>query len=148
MRHIAILTLAATLVANPAQARPGTETDTSVAAAIACASIADGEQRLHCYDQAIAGLTRAVEAGDLLGQKTVAEQPQGLEGVIKASGGRGYDLFWVSLDNGDRWEVTARNSDDLPRPGRKVKLTRSPLGFYFFHEPGYPARRARFLGRS
>lgn len=148
MRQIAILTLATAVAAAPAAARPAKETDSRVAAAIACAAIQDSEQRLRCYDEAVASLTQAVQSGSLLGQKTAAEQPKSLEGVVSASGGHGYDRFWVMLDSGDRWEVVARNFDEAPRQGARVKLTRSPLGSYFFHEPGYPQRRARFLGGS
>lgn len=147
MRQIAILTLATAVVAVPAAARPAKQTDPRVSAAIACAAITDGGQRLRCYDQAVASLTQAVQSGTLVGQKTTAE-PKSLEGVVKASGGHDYGRFWVILDNGDRWVVVARRFEDPPRPGTRVTLSKSPLGSYFFDEPGHPQRRARFLGRS
>ena len=137
--------LLATIGATPAQAAK--ETDRRLEAALACAGIVGDAQRLACYDKAIATLKAAVQSGEL-GTRDATGDPTSLEGIIKTSGVRGYNRYWVHLDNGDRWEIIARDRDVEPRRGEKVKFERSAIGNYFFEEPGYPPRRATFLGRT
>lgn len=145
MFRLAFLTLVAAATCQPAWAK---SSDPRLTAALACTTIADSGQRLACYDAAVSTLREAVEAGTLVGQQTIGD-PTALEGVIAASGGRGYNRFWVRLDNGDRWEIFANSStEELPKAGAKVKLKKSPAGGYWFDEPGVPARKARFIGRS
>lgn len=147
MSRIAILAAGVLIAAGAAPAEAARETDRRIQAALACAGIAADQQRLLCFDQAIATLKSAVQSGEL-GVRESAADPVALEGVIKASGSRGYNRFWVQLDNGDRWEVEARSNDDAPRRGDRVRFKKSPLGSYSFSGPGYPWRRATFLGRS
>ena len=147
MSRIAISAIAILVVAAsaPAVARG---TDRRVEAALACATISENSARLQCFDTAVANLKTAVEAGTLVAEKTIGD-PSGFEGIVRSSGGSGFNRIRVTLDNGDRWEVFANSSNEpLPRTGAKVKFKKSPAGGYWYKEPGLPDRKARFLGRT
>ena len=88
----------------------------------------------------------AIEQGELeVNQKP---RPQGLAGVVKASGAFGDNRYWVELDNGDRWQITSEQTfDEAPPAGARVKLERGAMGSYWIVVPGAKDRRASFLGR-
>ena len=123
-------------------------TDKRVEAALACATIKEDGARLHCFDAAVANLKTAVETGTLIAEKTIGD-PSGFEGIIRSSGGSGFNRYRVTLDNGDRWEVFANSSNEPPpRSGAMVRFKKSPAGGYWYKEPGLPDRKARFIGRT
>lgn len=139
---IAALTLLGSGLANAKE-----KVDPRIGAAIACRSITQNEQRLRCYDQAIAGLRLALDSGQLV-PAGESRKPLALEGVIKDVRPFGYNRYWVELDSGDRWEVISESSRDVsPRKGAKVKLEKGTMGGYWFIDPTSVGRRAKYQGR-
>ena len=125
----------------------GAKNDPRVDAALACANVTDSNQRLRCYDSAMAGLRQALDAGRLI---SAAENktPFALEGTIKQAGHFGFNRFWMELANGDRWNLVAADRFDvLPKRGAKVTIRKAPLGGYWVQEKGGPNRRGNYLGR-
>jgi len=134
------------MLALPAAAIAKDKVDPRIAKSLECTSIADGPQRLACYDQAMAGLKQALEEGELM--STAQFKPKALEGTVVASGGMGFNRFWVELDTGDRWELIADSAGDAPpRRGAKAKLRKSLMRNYFYSDNYSPDFQARFLGR-
>ena len=149
MNRLAITVAALAVVCSAAPAQAAKDIDPRLDSTLACASVAEDTARLRCFDQAVVTLRQAVEAGTLVAKKDAIGDPSGMAGVIRASAQRGYNRFWVQLDNGDKWEVHADSAQDqLPRRGAKVTFKKAPLGGYWFDEPGYRARKASVLGRS
>ena len=140
---IAAAGVAVLACAGAASAKKGA--DARVQAAVACTTIAQSDARLRCYDQAMIGLQQVVATASLPDDS----EPLKLEGVIKAAGESGYNRFWVQLDSGDRWAVTANSSSDpVPQIGRKVALKKAMFGSYWFKQSSFPAQRAKYLGRN
>lgn len=147
MSRTAFLAAAAVAVAAAAPAI-AKKTDKRVDAALACVTITDDAARLQCFDAAVADLKTAVETGTLVAEKTLGD-PTGFEGIVRSSGGSGFNRYRLTLDNGDRWEVFANSGNEpLPRTGAKVSFKKSPAGGYWYKEPGMPDRKARFIGRG
>ena len=145
MTKFAIAAALILVAAVPAAAKE--KTDPRVQTVLGCASVADSQQRLSCYDSAIAGFRQALAAGQLVAASE-AERPYAMEGVVKAAGPMGYNHYWVVMDTGDRWDVTAHSArDEVPRKGAKVKFSRAFSG-YMFSERNSPDRRAKYLGRD
>lgn len=135
-----------TVAAAPATAKD--KTDTRVQTVLGCSAIADGQQRLACYDSAIAGFRQALAAGQLIAASE-SERPYALEGIVKAAGPMGFNHYWVVMNTGDRWDVTAYgNHDDVPRKGAKVKFSKGAFSGFLFREHNTPDRRAKYLGRD
>ena len=136
--------LALMLLAAPAMAAAKDKVDPRMAAMLACGSVAQGEERLRCYDAAAATLRQAVNKGEVaLKQKS---GPKELEGVIRSAGAIGEDAYWVELANGDRWRViSATPADEAPPTGVMAKLRKGPLGNYWISVPGMTDRRATFI---
>ena len=59
----------------------------------------------------------------------------------------GFNRFWVELDTGDRWELIAESNDPGPRQGTKITLRKGIMGNYWFIDPRWTNRQARYLGR-
>ena len=145
MSRLALMVVAG-LALVPAAAVAKDKVDPRIKASLECTTIAASAERLACYDKAICGLKQALETGELV--SNFERQPKKLEGTVQAAGGMGFNRFWAELDTGDRWEIIAtKMSDEPPRRGEKVKLRKALMGSYWISAPGYPDRRARFLGR-
>lgn len=148
MRKIAIAVTALSLFVgvNPATAKE--KVDPRIEAAIACSNVAQNEDRLRCFDQAVGGLKQALASGQLI-PADEARKPLVLEGTIRAAGHFGFNRFWVEMDSGDRWEIEASNRFDQipPKRGTKVTIKRAAIGGYWVKEVGGSNRRANYLGR-
>ncbi len=59
----------------------------------------------------------------------------------------GFNRFWVEMTNGDRWELIADSNDPGPRSGTKITLRKGIMGNYWFIDPRWTNRQARYLGR-
>jgi len=141
-----VLISALAMLSLPAAAAAKDKVDPRIAKSLQCTTIADGPQRLACYDQAMAGLKQALEEGELM--STAQFKPKALEGTVVASGGMGFNRYWTELDSGDRWEIISESmNDEAPRAGDKVKLRKGMMGNYWISTLGTRDRRARFLGR-
>jgi hypothetical protein len=141
-----VLISALAMLSLPAAAVAKDKVDPRIAKSLQCTTIADGPQRLACYDQAMAGLKQALEEGELM--STAQFKPKALEGTVVASGGLGFNRFWVELDTGDRWELITGSMNDVPpRRGAKAKLRKSLMRNYFYTDTYSPNFQARFLGR-
>ena len=122
--------------------------DTRIEAAIACATVTGNDARLRCYDQAIGALRLALESGQLI-PAGEARKPLALEGVVKSAGPMGFNRFWVILENGERWQLVATSSREVPpRRGAKIRLRKGLMGAYWFVDPSASDMRASYMGRS
>lgn len=146
MSRMTVTIVALAMMTNPALASAKAKIDPRITAAMACQSVAQSEQRLACYDRAMVGMRQALEAGQLI-PADEARVPLALAGTIKATGPMGFNRFWVELDTGDRWELIADSNDPGPRQGTKIKLRKGIMGNYWFIDPRWTNRQARYLGR-
>ena len=148
MSRLTIATIAAIGLASPQLVWSKDKADPRIEAAIACATVTGNEARLRCYDQAIGALRLALESGQLV-PAGEARKPLALEGVVKAAGPMGFNRFWVTLENGERWQLIATNSREIaPRRGAKIKLRKGAMGTYWFVDPSASDMRASYMGRS
>ena len=121
--------------------------DPRIQTVLGCSSVADGTQRLACYDSAMAGFRQALAAGQLVSAEE-GQKPFAMEGVVKAAGPMGFNHFWVVMDSGDRWDVIAYGDhDSVPRKGAKVRISKGFSGYRFL-EKNTADRRAKYLGRD
>lgn len=125
---------------------------------LACRDITDTQERLVCYDTAVATMVQAKDADDLivLSGEEVRETRRGLFGLklpsikifdgeddedgIKsvkhidstiASVGRGQQGFVFRLDDGALWDQTDGAYIRTPKPGDPIAIERGALGSYF-----------------
>ena len=148
MHKVAIAVVVLGMLAGSGPANAKEKIDPRIGAAIACTNIAQNDERLRCFDQALAGLKQALASGQLIPADD-ARKPLVLEGTVKASGLFGFNRFWVELDSGDRWELEWTNRFDQvpPKRGTKVTIKRAAIGGYWVKEVGGSNRRASYLGR-
>jgi hypothetical protein len=148
MRKLLIATVATGLLAGSGPASAKEKIDPRIGAAIACTNIAQNDERLRCFDQALTGLKQALASGQLIPADD-AKKPLVLEGTVKSAGHFGFNRFWVELDSGDRWELEWTNRFDQvpPKRGTKVTIKRAAIGGYWVKEVGGSNRRASYLGR-
>lgn len=149
MPRLAIALSTSALLAASTSALAKEKVDPRIGAAIACSSITQADERLRCFDQAIAGLKQALASGQLVPAED-ARKPLVLEGTVRTAGHFGFNRFWVELDSGDRWELIAANRfDDVPpKRGTKVTIKKAAMGGYWVKEDGSNGnRRAQYLGR-
>ena len=139
-----------------------------------CRQIADGGQRLACYDSAAGALLRATTAGEVSvvdrtevrrvrrslfgfsmpklpffsGDTTAGEVQNQLESTITSVRAMNNGYFrLVIADNNAVWETTDTSiSFDPPRPGQKITILRGPLGSYFLRINGQVGVRGRRVG--
>jgi hypothetical protein len=139
-----------------------------------CRQIADGTQRLACYDTAAGALVKAATSGEVSvvdrtevrrvrrslfgfsmpklpffsGDTTADEVQSQLESTITSvrALNNGYYRL-VIADNNATWEITDSSiSFDPPRPGQKITILRGPLGSYFLRINGQVGVRGRRVG--
>jgi hypothetical protein len=133
-------------VASGANAKDKLEPRTQ--AMLACQGIATDDARLQCYDQAMAALKLAIDQGSVVVEKN--DKPIAREGVVKASRQIGDNVFWIELDNGDRWKLlpSTRRSQP-PQVGSTVKVHKPLYGSGFWIVgPEWDDSRADFEGRD
>lgn len=146
MSRMSVAIGALLLLAYPASVGAKDKIDPRITAAMACQSIAQNDERLRCFDRAMVGMRQALESGQLI-PADESRVPQALAGVIKATGPMGFNRFWVEMANGDRWELIADSNDPGPRTGTKITLRKGVMGNYWFIDPRWTNRQARYLGR-
>jgi hypothetical protein len=131
-----------------------------------CRAIADGTQRLACFDKAVGDMAKAEQTGDLVTidreqRKTVRRQAFGLTlpslamfdkgekpeetnriDVTLARASRNGAGKWVFvLDDGAVWrQIDDGELDPPPRPGQKAVIRRAVLGSYMIHLEGSAIR--------
>lgn len=148
MSRLMIAAVAVIGLAAPHPAWSKDKADSRIEAAIACATVTGNDARLSCYDRAIGALRLALESGQLI-PAGEARKPLALEGVVRSAGPMGFNRFWVILDNGERWQLIATNSREVPpRRGAKIKLRKGLMGAYWFVDPAASDMRATYMGRS
>ena len=139
-----------------------------ISGVVACRNVTQAERRLKCYDDAAAALSSAVSTGNVIAMdrqavvKTRKElfgfpvpkialfgssndpEQKTLNAVIKSATPTGY-LRWIfTLDNGAKWqtiEPLARQQD--PRPGQKIEIKRSLMGYMVSINGNPPAKAKR-----
>ena len=136
------------LLATAAGANAKDKLEPRTQAMLACQGIADGTARLQCYDQAMAALREAIDRGAVVVEKN--NKPTARQGVVKASREIGDNVFWIELDNGERWKLmpsTRRNGP--PQVGSTVKVHKPLYGSGFWIiGPDWDDSRADFQGRG
>lgn len=160
---------AATLLADPAWAAgPGAQTRAAALQALAdCRAVADGVQRLACYDKAAATLDQAEAMGEIVivdreQARTVRKQAFGftLPSLSVFDRGekpvemdeirlkivavhRGADGKWVfRLEGGHNWrQIDTGELSRPPKPGGEVTIKRAALGSYKLSTGGAAAIR-------
>lgn len=148
MSRLMIAIMAMIGLASPQAAWSKEKADPRIETAIACAAVTASEARLSCYDRAIGALRLALESGQLV-PAGEARKPLALEGVVTAAGPMGFNRFWVTLNNGERWQLIATSSREIPpRRGAKIKLRKGVMGAYWFVDPAASDMRASYMGRS
>ena len=167
-KHVALgLAAALAVAAHPAGAQKRSGTAKEVEAIAACRQVADGAQRLACYDAAAARLAAAVERRDVvvMGPEEVKETRRSLFGFsvprLPFFGGKDEALDEVTADiasarmvemskwrirlaDGAIWETTEPGAFLRdPKPGQKIVIKRGTLGNYFLRIDGQRPLRGK-----
>ncbi len=159
MRHFVTAGLFVVLAAVPAavsaKERPKPPTPAVVSQVVACTSVADAQERLACYDRAVAAMNAAEKSGDLVAmdrthvQKTrrslfgLALPDLGLFGDDSDEGASSIETtirtvrmnpdgkYVVDLAEGGRWQqLDSRNFVIDPKPGHPIRIRRAAMGSY------------------
>jgi hypothetical protein len=161
---------AALVLGGAAQARKPAEAGApqQVQRLLACRAIADGAQRLSCFDRETAALGNAVAARDvvIIDRKRATEAKRSLfgfsvpnfaglfggdndeikqvEGVIRSVSYNADGGYVFALQDGSRWSQTEDRGVAMdPRSGDKVLIRRGALGSYFFSVNKHPSVKVK-----
>lgn len=165
---------AASLVASPAQSAQKKGGDgpppAQIQGLLQCRAIADGPERLACYDKATAVIGDAVSRKDLVvfdresvrktkrglfglsvpdlgifGDEDDAVEVKQIEGEVVSTAMNADGGYIFRLADGSRWSQTDGKPIALePRPGDKVVVKKGTLGSYILSvskQPGVKVRR-------
>ena len=110
--------------------------DSLPAAVTACATETNSDERLACYDRAVAPIVMRAEparvqpaapdASQGKGTDPAAQEPQHIKGHVLSLEGTGGDHMVVHLENGQTWEQSGPSSDGLElRKGDVVEIDRA-----------------------
>jgi len=139
----------------------------AVQAVIDCKDIADGVQRLACFDKAVAAMSQAEAKGDLLtidreqrravrrqafglvlpsfaifdrGEKP--EEADRLSAKVKSAYQTPTGKWVIELDDGALWrQIDDNELDNSPHPGSTADIRRAMLGSFFMNVDGQQAIR-------
>lgn len=144
-----------------------------IEALLSCRGRADEAARLSCYDQAAATLAQANSSGQIVvvdredvrrtrrslfgfsvpnlpffsNDDSQDEQPDEIEGTIRAARSIGNGKWLIELEGGARWQTTeASPMSRDPAAGRSIKIKRGALGSYIVTVAGGRAVRAMRVG--
>src|SRR5579859_2342531 len=138
----------------------------AVQSVLDCRAIADGTQRLACFDKAVDAIAKAEQTGDLVTidreqRRAVRRQAFGLTlpslamfdkgekpeeanriAVTLANAARNGSGKWVfTLDDGAVWrQIDNEELEPPPRPGEKAVIRRAALGSFMIHLQGSAVR--------
>lgn len=132
----------------------------------ACRSIADGAQRLACYDKAAAGLDEAEQRGDVVvidrAQAAAAHREafglhvpsldfvakalapgemDRVSGVVQSARADASGRWTFALEDGAVWRMIDGDLLRPPHPGSKVSIRRAALGSFMMNVDGQPGVR-------
>jgi hypothetical protein len=138
-----------------------------------CRQIADGGQRLACYDRAVppfvtasrSGQINIVDRGELrqarrslfgfsmpklpffAGDQSAGDTPDQIDTTIKSAREVGYGTFRIVVTEGNAvWETTEQSMGLDPRSGQKITIRRGPLGSFFLRVEGQRSVKGRRVG--
>lgn len=125
---------------------------------VECRTIADGTQRLACFDRTSTALASARDAGDLVvldregmrkakravfgfslprirlfgdGQEARAEpEVKEIDSTLASVGSAGYGLHRLTLADDTQWQTTEARTGFLPRSGQPIRIEAGLLGSY------------------
>lgn len=165
----AIAAVSATAV--QARSMPNTGTPQAVQSLLACQSIADGGQRLSCFDKAAQGLANAMSKKEVvvIDKARANEAKRSLfgfsvpnfgalfgggddavnqiESTVTGAFENGYEGWTIKLADGSTWQQTDGATVALPpRKGDKVTVRRGAMGSYFLKVGSQPGIRAKRVG--
>jgi hypothetical protein len=132
-----------------------------------CRAVADGAQRLACFDKAVDAMAKAEQAGDLVAidreqRRAVRRQAFGLTlpslalfdrgekpeeanhiaATLKGAARNGAGKWVLTLDDGAVWrQIDDGELEPPPRPGQKAVIRRAALGSYMMRIEGQSSIR-------
>lgn len=171
---IRLLLSASLVVAVTVPATAADEPPAAIRALAACRAIADGPQRLACYDREAGALVQSVEKKEtvVLDQQEVRKTKRSLFGFtlprlnffnggkdddraepeftqidtpIKTVRGIGYGRFRFTIDDGALWETT-EGINAFPKAGQKVTIKKGLMGSYFIKFEGARSVKGQRVG--
>jgi hypothetical protein len=136
---------------------------------VACQSIADGVQRLACFDRQVAAMARAQASGDLVsmdrqqvrrtkrslfgialpdlgafGGNEIAGEESQLETTIKSARQNADGKWTFDLAEGGRWaQIDSRDFVVDPKSGHPIRIRRAAMGSYLANVNKQVAIRVR-----
>ena len=139
----------------------------TVQAVIDCQSVADGAQRLACFDKTVAGMAQAEVKGDLVTidreqRRAVRRQAFGLtlpslamfdrgerpeeadriSAKVKSASQAAYGKWVIVLDDGAIWrQIDDNELYNSPHAGSQVAIRKAMLGSFFMNIDGQQAIR-------
>jgi hypothetical protein len=157
---LAILAAPPCLAAEPAARAPAMQS------VLDCRAIADGVQRLACFDKAVGDMAKAEQTGDLIAidrqqRRAVRRQAFGLtlpsltifdrgekpedlnriDATLARASRTGSGKWVFILDDGAIWrQIDDTDLEPPPSPGQKVVVRRAALGSYMIHIEGSAIR--------
>ena len=174
--RIAIAAAALVGLASGASAqreRPDQERPEVLGRVVECRAIAAPEERLACFDRAVAALDAAQTSGQLvamdrqqvrrtrrslfgLGLPDLGifgddnedeEQARQIESTIRSASQNAVGKWIITLADGARWlQTDSRNLNIEPRQGHPVRIRRAARGSYLANVNGQVAIRVRRIG--
>lgn len=160
-------------LALAAPALAADEPPSAIRALGACRAIADGAQRLACYDREAGALVQSVEKKEtvVLDRQDVRKTKRSLFGFtlprlpffgggdndkddqefsqldvpIKTVRSIGYGKFRFTIEDGALWETT-EGVNAFPKPGEKVLIKKGLMGSFFIRFEGARSVKGRRVG--
>lgn len=146
----------AIVAAGPVRAAEAPSRAPAMQSVLDCRAIADGVQRLSCFDKAVGEMAKAEQTGDLVtvdreqrravrrqsfgftlpslaifdrGEK--AEEANRIQATLKGVARNGAGKWVLTLDDGAVWrQIDDGELEPPPRPGQKAVIRRAALGSY------------------
>lgn len=171
MRHFVTASLFLALAAVPAVASakdaPKPPTPAVVSRVVACASVADPQQRLSCYDREVAAMNQAEKSGELVAmdrnqvRKTKRslfglalpdlgvfgdseDGDSSIETTLRSVGQNPDGKYVFDLAEGGRWvQLDSRNFIIDPKAGQPIRIRRAAMGSYMANVNKQTAIRVR-----
>lgn len=167
----ALFCLAGTASAQRPQV--GQERPEVLSRVLECRAIASTEERLACFDRAVAALDAAQTSGQLVAMDRQQvrrtrrslfglglpglgifgddnedeEDAQAIESTIRSATQNALGKWVITLADGARWlQTDSRNLNIEPRQGHPVRIRRAAMGSYLANVNGQVAIRVRRIG--
>ncbi len=166
----AALLLCLPAAASAQRERDAQERPQAITRVVECRAIASAEERLACYDGAVAAMEQAQASGELVAMDrqqvrrtrrslfglTVPnlgifgddnddeEQASRIESTVRAATQNAIGKWIIELEDGARWlQTDSRNLNFPPRRGQPIRIRRAAFGSYLANVNDQVAIRVR-----